>query len=277
MGELVDMVQCGKMTGVYASSIGVNGAHGGVMSRDVGQDLVASHGHIALDGIPVRAGRRVGSVGGTGRRRVAIEKVVLGGNRSASGRSSKSKRRQSQSDESDHGQSDATERGAGQSGRCTADARGSHPHVLRCIVHFALLLRVHVGVYALDISFATWTLDPSPRHRVLAPTFWLASDGISVRTLAMKLASVSGVRSLRRGSCCGFSVRRSPSRAAYTYPFYPIVRCLPAARLSYNDGRARSKRVEYPRVVYPKEDIVHTQHKPRQNKDARRHHALQTR
>lgn len=65
-----------------------------------------------------------------------------------------------------------------------------------------LALLVHVADQPLDSNFATCTIVLSPLHRVPAPTFWLASEGISVRIFAMKLTSVRGVKSLRRGSCC---------------------------------------------------------------------------
>ena len=68
------------------------------------------------------------------------------------------------------------------------------------MIYFTSCL-VHVADQPLDSNVATCIFVLSPLHRVPAPMFWLASDGISVRTFAMKLTSVSGVKSLRLGSC----------------------------------------------------------------------------
>lgn len=61
MNELVDVVRCGKMTGVCIVVRRVNVAHTRI-SWDVGQNL---DGHFTLDNFPkVDIGKRVGSAGG---------------------------------------------------------------------------------------------------------------------------------------------------------------------------------------------------------------------
>jgi hypothetical protein len=81
MGELVDMVQCGRMTGVYGVVCSVTVAH--VISRAIRKGVVASHGHITLDSFPVDARKRAGSAGGIRRRRVSLAEMVFRGDRGA--------------------------------------------------------------------------------------------------------------------------------------------------------------------------------------------------
>ena len=65
-----------------------------------------------------------------------------------------------------------------------------------------------------------------------------------------------------------------PRATCMTYAFHPIVGCLPSTHLSYDDRGTRCKRMEYARIVYPKEDIVHVQRESRKDKDAGGHDAL---
>ena len=75
----------------------------------------------------------------------------------------------------------------------------------------------------------------------------------------MKLTSVRGVKSLRLGSCCRVPSETYPEEICATYAFHPIVGSLPSTQLSYDDWRAGRKRMEYPRIMYSKEDIIHAQ------------------
>lgn len=61
MGELVDMVQSEKLTGVDRCSSSQKCSC--AISREIRKDPVASHGHFTLNRFAVSFGKRVGSAG----------------------------------------------------------------------------------------------------------------------------------------------------------------------------------------------------------------------
>ena len=147
-----------------------------------------------------------------------------------------------------------------------------------CIVipHEPAMNLYHYESSRFFLRTATLISSPNPRHPVFAPSCCDNCFGNLVRTFAMNIGSVSGVRSSRLGNCWMRVVRQKAGIGTTLYPFNAIIRSFPAAYLPDDQGRFRSERVVYSRVMSSKEDMINSKSESRENEYTCRHDALRS-